>query len=457
MRAIPGAAAVFDRRDSPALLCQVWFNSGMVTILSNLTLLDGTGRAPLEDALVAIASGKIVYAGKRNGWSPAAGAPSLTLDLGGRCVIPGLIDAHVHLCDSGEPDGRHHQDAAGTALDILKNAQRNLAAGITTVRDVGGWNDLEYGVRRAISSGQFAGARMCLAGRYISITESGADHYPGMYRVADGVEAVRAAVREQVRNGADLIKLGVTGAVLVEDSRPGATHFNPEEIAAAVREADKFGRRVAAHAHGADGIRKAVEAGVHSIEHGTFLHQDRELITLMAQRGVFLVPTLLAGWAILGDEAPGVPEWILEKSRAVQSEAALSVKLAYAAGVPLAMGSDASTPLNRHGENALEAYWMHQAGLPPMDALLAATRNAAHCLGWESRLGTLERGKVADLVVVNSNPLEDLRRLADPAQLHFVMKAGQVAACHAPDDVPPGVRAETMLPIADAGAKGLPE
>ena len=161
------------------------------------------------------------------------------------------------------------------ALKILNNARKNLAAGITTVRDLGGWNELEFAVRRAIQRGEFSGPRLMLAGRFISISESGADHYEGMYRIADGVEEVRKAVREQIRHGADLVKLGVTGAVLVEDGVPGATHFNSDEIRVAVEEAAKFGKRVAAHAHGIDGIRKAVQAGVHSIEHGTFLHQGR--------------------------------------------------------------------------------------------------------------------------------------------------------------------------------------
>ena len=419
----------------------------MLTLLTNLTLFDGTGRAPINPAIIAIHAGKILYAGAPGDWSAPAGVSTLTIDLGGRWVIPGLIDAHVHLYDNGNPDSRHQADTAGTALEILKNAQRNLAAGITTVRDVGGWNDLEFGVRRAIQQGQFPGARLCLAGRFISITESGADSYPGMYCVANGVEAVRAAVREQVRNGADLIKLGVTGAVLVEDGTPGTTHFNFDEIAAGVAEAAKFGRKVAAHAHGANGIRQAVEAGVHSIEHGTFLHQDPDTITRMAERGVFLLPTLLPGHAVLGEEAPGVPAWIVEKSRPLQADSELSLRRAYAAGVPLAMGSDASTPLNRHGENALEVYLMHQAGLSPEDALLAATRNAARCLGWETRVGSLEAGKLADLVALNSNPLEDLRRLADKAQLHFVMKEGLVSACHAPEDVPAALRANVVLPI----------
>lgn len=421
----------------------------MLTLLTNLNLFDGTGRAPVTPALIAIQAGKILYAGAPGGWSAPAGVSTVTVDLGGRWVIPGLIDAHVHLCDSGSPDSQHRADTAGTALEILKNAQRNLAAGITTVRDLGGWDDLEFGVRRAIQQGQFPGARLCLAGRFICITESGADSYSGMCQVADGAEAVRVAVRQQVKKGADLIKLGVTGAVLVEDGVPGATHFNFDEIAAAVAEATKFGRRVAAHAHGADGIRQAVEAGVHSIEHGTFLHQVPDTIARMAERGVFLVPTFRPGRAVLDGDMSDVPAWIVEKLRPLQAETALSLRRAYAAGVPLAMGSDAGTPLNRHGENTLEVYLMQQAGLSPEEALLAATRNAARCLGWDSKVGTLEAGKLADLVVLNSNPLEDLRRLDDKAQLHFVMKEGWVAACHAPEDVPAALRASAVLPIWD--------
>jgi len=417
----------------------------MDTVLKNITLIDGTGHPPIDDAVVAIGDGKVLYAGSTSGWSDSKEV--IALDLRGQFVLPGLIDAHVHLAGSGEADSQFHAEDGAMALKILSNAQKNLAAGITTVRDLGGWNELEFVVREWIKRGQFAGPRMCLAGRFISITEAGADYYEGMYRAADGMDEVRKAVREQVRHGADLIKIGVTGAVLVENGVPGTTHFNEEEIQALVAEAGKFGRRVAAHAHGADGIRKAIRAGVHTIEHGTYLYQDPTAIKWMAEYGIFLVPTLKVGWDIIQANDSNIPAWILEKNKATQSEAELSLKLAYEAGVPIAMGSDAGTPLNVHGENGLEIYWMGQAGMSAMDAIVAATGNAARALGWEQWMGTLEPDKIADLIVLDSNPLDDLHVLANKEHLQFVMKDGRIAACHAEHDLPSVLFAEHLLLI----------
>ncbi len=399
----------------------------MDTLLKNFTLVDGTGREPFADAVIAIREGKISYAGPASTWYEAGGE-FITLDLHGMYVLPGLIDAHVHLSGSGEADSQFYAPAGQMALKILSNAQKNLAAGVTTVRDLGGWSELEFDVRRSIQRGDFPGPRLCLAGRFISITEAGADYYVGMYRVADGVDEVRKAVREQVKHGADVIKMGVTGAVLVESGVPGATHFNSDEIQALVDEAKKFGKPVAMHAHGIDGIRKAVEAGVTTLEHGTYLFRDPGVIQLMAERGVFLVPTLKVGWDIILAEKSAIPLWIMEKNKATQGEAAMSLKMAYEAGVRIAMGSDVGTPLNYHGENALEVFWMEQAGLSKMDAIVAATGNAAKALGWDAWLGTLEVGKVADLIVHEKNPLEDLRALADKKSLRFVMKDGKIAA-----------------------------
>lgn len=421
-------------------------NTSLDILLRNVTLIDGTGRTPQVQAVIAIRDSNILYAGSSSGWSQAREG-GITLDLGGQFVLPGLIDTHVHLAGSGEADSQFEADDGSMALKILSNAQKNLAAGITTVRDLGGWNELEFVVREWIRGGEFAGPRMCLAGRFISITEAGAEYYKGMYRVADGVDEVRKAVREQVMHGADLIKIGVTGAVLVEHGEPGATHFNEEEIRALVEEARKFGRSVAAHAHGVDGIRKALRAGVRTIEHGTFLYQDPAAIEFMREKGIFLVPTLKVGWDIIRSGDAQIPPWIMEKNRATQDEAARSLKMAYDAGVPVAMGSDAGTPLNFHGENGLEIYWMGQAGIAPMDAIAAATGSAARALGWERWLGTLEAGKAADLIVVDANPLQDLRVLADKAHLQFVMKAGQVAACHAAHHLPPEVFAKQVLLI----------
>ena len=418
----------------------------MDIVLKNLNLIDGTGHELVEDAVISISAGKIYYAGPVSGWKEADGE-SLVVDLHGAYILPGLIDAHVHLSGSGEADSQFYAPTGQMALKILSNAQKNLAAGITTVRDLGGWGELEFDVRRSIQREDFAGPRMCLAGRFISITEAGADYYVGMYRVADGVDEVCKAVREQVKHGADVIKMGVTGAVLVESGVPGATHFNVDEMQALVDEARKFGKPVAMHAHGIDGIRKAIEAGVNTLEHGTYLYQDPSVIGQMVERGVFLVPTLKVGWDIVLAENSNIPEWIMQKNKDSQGDAERSLKMAYEAGVSIAMGSDVGTPLNYHGENALEVYWMQQAGLSMMDALVAATGNAAKSLGWDSWMGTLEPGKVADLIVHEKNPLDDLRVLADKASLQFVMKDGMVVASHAGSELPKELFAKQVLTI----------
>ena len=413
----------------------------------NITLIDGTGREPLANATVAVRDGRIVYAGKAKKWQPSLEEDILNLDFAGKYLLPGLIDCHVHLSGSGEPDGQLNVDRGSMALKMLNNARKNLAAGITTVRDLGGCNELEFSVRRALQRGEFCGARLMLAGRFISITESGADYYEGMYRIADGVEEVRKAVREQIRNGADVIKLGVTGAVLVEDSVPGATHFNADEIRVAVEEAAKFGKRVAAHAHGIDGIRKAVKAGVHSIEHGTFLYQDPKLIEEMAKRETFLIPTLKAGTDVIDGDHSKVPQWVLDKTVETQEAAEKSLRLAYKAGVPIAMGSDAGTPLNYHGENELEIYQMQRAGMQPMDALVSATSGAAKALGWEARLGSVEEGKAADLLVMDENPLDDLKKLGDKKLIRAVFQDGKLSAQQPSDAYPRAIIARDCLTV----------
>ncbi|MBI3740099.1 MAG: amidohydrolase family protein [Chloroflexi bacterium] len=416
-------------------------------VFQNITLIDGTGREPIPNATVAVRDGKIIYAGKTKKWQPSREEDIINLDYGGKYLLPGLIDCHVHLSGSGEPDSQFKVDDGSMALKILSNARKNLAAGITTVRDLGGWNELEFAVRRWIRNGEFSGSRMMLAGRFISITESGADYYEGMYRVADGVEQVLKAVREQIKNGVDLVKLGVTGAVLVEDGVPGATHFNFDEVRVAVEEAAKFGKRVAAHAHGIDGIRKAVQAGAHTIEHGTFLHQGPDVIEEMARRGVFLVPTLSPGMTVINGDRSKVPAWIVDKLIETQSAAKESLRRALEAGVPIAMGSDAGTPLNYHGENGLEVHWMNEAGMKPMDALVSSTSLAAKALGWDSRLGSIEEDKTADILILDEDPLDDLRRLADKKLIRAVFLDGKLAARQPTDSYPKTILAKDCLQV----------
>ncbi len=397
-------------------------------LLRGMTLIDGTGRPPQQHVALVIREGRIAYVGDEAGWSAAPDEAITTLDLPGRTVIPGLIDLHVHLAGDGRPDARVEGDWSWSTLLMLKHAQNTLAAGVTTIRDVGGRHHLEFAVRRAVQEGLWAGPRMQLAGKLLSITAAGTEYYDGMYREADGVDEVRKAAREQLKAGADLIKVLATGAVLVKDELTGAVQFGPDELRAAVEEADKVGKHVAAHAHGIEGIRNAVMAGARTIEHGTYLHRDPHVMETMAERGIYLVPTLKTGFDILERNRPGVPAWIMEKMKSVQEDALLSVRRARELGVPIAMGTDALTPYNYHGDNAWELVWMAEAGLSPMEVLVASTANAARAIGWGSWLGTLEPGKVADLVVVAHNPLDDLRVLTDRRNIELVIKDGLVVA-----------------------------
>ena len=399
-----------------------------IHVLKNATLINGTGSKPIDRGLVAIEGETILFAGNVEDWQNPEGKVIHEMDLTGRTILPGLIDSHVHIALECLPDSTLSGPWGWTTLIMLKHAQNTLAAGITSIRDVGGRHHLEFSLRKAIEMGLFVGPRMSLAGKLLSITTTGTEWYEGMYREADGVEEVRKAAREQLKAGADLIKVLATGAVLAPGEKPGAATFEMEEIRAAVVEAAKVGKIVAAHAHGIEGIRNAVEAGAKTIEHGTYLHQDPRLMEQMAKGEIFVVPTLKAGFDVIEGDRPGIPDWILEKSKETQEDAMKSIRKAYEMGVPIAMGTDAATPYNFHGENAMELYYMSQAGMSAMDCIVASTKNAARALGWDSKLGTLEAGKLADLIVVKKNPLDDLRSLATRSNIEYVMQGGKFVA-----------------------------
>lgn len=351
------------------------------------------------------------------------------IDMGGAYVMPGFFDCHVHICmrtEAADANDVWHGALPGTiAIYAAEAAKRMLHAGITTARDVGGWDYHEIAVREAINSGLIEGPRLHCAGRLLSITSSTTPYYRGMYEEADGPETVRHAARKQLAMGADLIKLLVTGAqTSTKYERADAIQYRPDEIRAAVEiAADNF-TYVAAHAHALQGMRNAVEAGCRSIEHGTY--GDAAIYRLMVERGTFLVPTVCTMPAMFSDQkfVAAVPDHIRERYESAHETKMRNLRLAQECGVTIAMGSDAGTPGNHCGRNMLEVQIMvEEGGMRPAEAIRASTLNAARLMRLDAELGTIEAGKLADIVATPENPLDDIRALHD---VRFVMKEGRI-------------------------------
>ncbi len=391
-------------------------------------LVDGRSGEVRANAAVLVEGERIVAVGGREVVPP--GVPAI--DLGDATLMPGLIDAHSHpLIGSDDYQVDHlRRSSAYKALRGLKAMQDNLAAGWTTLR-IAGDADVYYAhldVKRAIDEGLFVGPRISGAGHYLSITGGGGDinflapehRVVADGRVVDGVEEMRKAVREEIKYGSDWIKLLVTGAFMSAGDNPRDVHFSPEEVAVAVEEARRHGVPVMAHAHAAEGIKLAIRAGVRSIEHGTFI--DDEGIALAKERGTFLVPTVYIGDYYIEKGSPsGMQDKMVELSRRYAAEHYRRVGAAIRAGVKIATGSDfGGYPPEI---NAREVACLVKAGMTPMQALQAATRVGAELLGWEDRLGTVEPGKLADLVAVPGDALADLTALE---RVHFVMLGGRV-------------------------------
>jgi imidazolonepropionase-like amidohydrolase len=400
-------------------------------ILRGGTLIDGTGRPPLRDATIVVDEGRI----ERVGAGPETPPPGAEIvDVTGLTVLPGLIDCHDHLAFHGyELASRWELNEPGSTrhLRTARVIERTLAMGYTTVRDAGG---LDAGFRAAIDEGLLRGPRLLTAIAIISpiggigdrVSPSGHECVvpadPALPRgVANGVEDVRRVVRLMVRAGADVIKCATTGGA---SSRAGHGPLDPafdrDEMRALVEEAHMLGRRVMCHALGGPGLRVALEAGVDSIEHGCYLDEDPELLALMAERGVFLVPTLTVYEYHRESRAPHVRE----RARALAAHHRETVQRALAAGVRVVAGTDAGG--HGHPPNAAELQHLVAAGLTPMQALQAATARAAECLGLERELGTVEKGRRADLVAVAGEPLADVRVLQDPTRIRLVVKDGVV-------------------------------
>ncbi len=349
-------------------------------------------------------------------------------EMPGAWLLPGLIDCHVHLTiptELADPAAGANRTDAAVALYTAKAAERTLQAGVTTARDVGGWNYVEMAVRNAINQGLATGPRLFLAGRLLSITTQTVDYYPGMYEVADGPDAVKQAARKQLAKGADLIKVMATGAMLSsenEDAR--AIQFTLEELKAAVEIAHDNFKHVAAHAHACRGIENCIDAGVDSIEHCTFA--DEAALKRIAEKGIYIVPTICAGELLIRDNSmvQSMPEHLRKRMLEFNDIHIATIKRAHKMGARIAMGTDAGTPGNHHGMNASECVFMvRDAGMTAAESIHAATINPARLLRQEKNLGSLEAGKFADIIACRGNPLDDIEELT---RIALVMKGGQV-------------------------------
>jgi len=407
--------------------------SGTV-VLRAARLIDGTGAAPVANGIVVVTDDRIVAAGREG--SVTVPPAARVIDLGDATLMPGFIDMHVHLIGRslGDPaqdaSAVRDYDALGAILGV-ENARKTLMAGFTTVRNVGAPNFDDLALRQAINEGFIPGPRMQAAGHALGITGGHCDangYKPGLLDgspktgIANGPDEVRAAVRYQAKYGADVIKTCATGGVLSEGDAVGVPQYTYEEMKAIVDEATKLERKVAAHAHGTEGIKIAVRAGVASIEHGSFL--DEEGAKLMAERGTFLVPTLSAGEAAEAAAKRGVLKGLrAEKALAAAAAMRNGVRYAVRNNVPIALGTDAG--VDPHGANAHEFVLMVEwGGMTPMQSIVAGTSNAAKLLGWDKRVGTLAPGKLADVVAVTGDPTKDIHAMEKGVS--FVMKNGVV-------------------------------
>jgi imidazolonepropionase-like amidohydrolase len=380
----------------------------------------------LSDQSVVIEDGKVVAVSS----AAQAKAPpdSVRIELPNATILPGLIDAHTHLTmDPKFGYERLANSIPREALTGAKNARLTLQAGFTTVRNVGAAGFTDVALREAINAGDIPGPRMLVSGPALSITGGHCDNnmLPSEYHavsdgVADGIAAVQHKVRENIKYGADLIKVCATGGVLSLGDNPQHSQYTLEEMKAIVADAHRLGRKVAAHAHGAEGIRWAAEAGVDSVEHGSYI--DDAGIAAMKEHGTYLVPTLYLGdWMFDNAEQTHMPAPLLAKAHEVIPAARKNIAHAFSSGVKVAFGTDAA--VYPHGLNAHEFAVMVKLGLTPLQAIQAATVNAADLLGWTGKAGSLEPGTWADIIAVDGNPLKDVTTLE---RVKFVMKGGEV-------------------------------
>jgi imidazolonepropionase-like amidohydrolase len=401
------------------------------TIIWCGTLIDGVSNDAKSNMTIVVEKNKITAV--VNGFS-VAGAGDKTIDLKTKTVMPGWIDCHVHTeseTKKGNVADKFIYNTADVAFESLQYVNVTLMTGFTTVRDLGG-SGINISLRNAINKGLVIGPRIFTAGKSIATTGGHADPTNGYRKdlmgdpgpkegVINGVEDAYHAVRQRYKDGSDLIKITATGGVLSQAKDGANAQFTEEEIKAIVAAAKDYNFKVAAHAHGAEGIKRAIRGGVNSIEHGTFM--DDEGIALMKQYGTWLVSTITAGKSTADSaKIPGYySEIVTPKALATGPQIQNTFAKAYKAGVKIAFGTDAG--VFKHGLNWLEFGYMIEAGMPPIEAIKAATINAADLLGMKTQLGSIEINKLADIIAVDGDPLKDAKVFG---KVVFVMKDGTV-------------------------------
>ena len=397
--------------------------------LANARLIDGTGSAPRERVSVIVRDGRIAAVDAAGGEPPG---DWLTIDLQGRTLMPGLVDAHAHvLAKAPAREEGVEPLLPGTGAHVVAaHLAEALRRGVTTIRDVGSFGDVVVEARQAMRLGAFRGPRLLTCGRIVSATSPGGRFFDGMYREADGSDDVRRAVREQLRRGADFVKVMTTGARSVELEDPDPAQLTTAEVTTLTDEAHRLGLRVAAHAEGLAGTEIAIEAGIDTIEHGMYLNQRPDLLERMARQGQVLVPTLSCFYGVAGiDGRSGHPAstWsplLVELAQHNLEQADRTLAAARAAGVKIALGHD----WNPFYDSAVELERMVHHGMPAAEALVAATVTGAAALGLADELGIVAPGRLADLLVVDGDPLSDPGLLRRREQVWLVLQLGEPVA-----------------------------
>jgi len=396
----------------------------MKRLFTGATLLDPSSESVIEDAGMIVDNGRIQALGAADD-IPVPDDVEI-VDLTGKFIIPGLIDCHIHV-DLGGLADTYTENLVEDKLRTLRGAQdmrKTLRAGFTTVRSVGSVNGIDFAVKAGIDAGYLKGPRMLCAGRIISMTCSGTEYFDGMYRVADGALECRKAAREQLKDGADFLKLMATGAIMNPGGVPGAPQLDRAEMATVVEEGLKLGKHTAAHAHGAQGIINAVAAGVRTIEHGTLA--DEEALDKMAAAGAFLIPTFSVKIQFQ-KHAEKIPAFMVQKSKDTLSFYGDMVKQARAKGIAIAMGTDAGTNFNHHGNNAEElVYLVEERISTPWQALASATNIAAEAIMMDHDLGMLRSGKLADFLVLSADPIKNIRALLNQEDMDVYLAGERV-------------------------------